>query len=185
MRHYEIVFLVHPDQSEQVPAMIERYRSMIESGQGTIHRLEDWGRRLLAYPINKVHKAHYVLMNIECNQETLDQLNSAFRFNDAVIRDMIIHRDQADTEPSFLAKSKEEQEEQEKAKAAQESRSQSRAQDDGARARAERETPEAEAAGDKDEEEAASEADTAGGEGGEDTAEAGAETSDTDTSDKA
>jgi small subunit ribosomal protein S6 len=121
MRHYEIVFLVHPDQSEQVPAMIERYRSMIESGNGVIHRLEDWGRRLLSYPINKIHKAHYVLMNIECNQETLGQLNSAFRYNDAVIRDLIISRDQADTEPSFLAKSKEEQEEQEKLKALRES----------------------------------------------------------------
>ena len=121
MRHYEIVFLVHPDQSEQVPAMIDRYRSMIESGNGVINRLEDWGRRLLAYPINKIHKAHYVLINIECNQETLTQLNSAFRYNDAVIRDLIISRDKADTEPSFLAKSKEEQEEQEKLRAMRES----------------------------------------------------------------
>ena len=112
MRHYEIVFLVHPDQSEQVPAMIERYRSMIESSGGHIHRLEDWGRRMLAYPINKVHKAHYVLMNIECSQEILEQLNSAFRFNDAVIRDMSILRHKADTEPSPLARSKEEQEEE-------------------------------------------------------------------------
>lgn len=118
MRHYEIVFLVHPDQSEQVPAMIERYRSMIESGNGKIHRLEDWGRRLLAYPINKVHKAHYVLMNIECNQEVLDQLNSAFRFNDAVIRDLVIRRDKPVTEPSLLIKSNEEQEEEEKKTAA-------------------------------------------------------------------
>ncbi len=120
MRHYEIVFLVHPDQSEQVPAMIERYRSMIESGEGRIHRMEDWGRRLLAYPINKVHKAHYVLMNIECDQAILDQLNSAFRFNDAVIRDMVIRKDHAETEPSFLAKSKEEAEEQEKINAIRE-----------------------------------------------------------------
>jgi small subunit ribosomal protein S6 len=109
--------MVHPDQSEQVPAMIERYRSMIESASGKIHRLEDWGRRLLAYPINKVHKAHYVLMNIECNQDTLTQLNNAFRFNDAVIRNLVIQRDQADTQPSFLARSKEEQEEQEKIRA--------------------------------------------------------------------
>ncbi|MGH8603417.1 MAG: 30S ribosomal protein S6, partial [Gammaproteobacteria bacterium] len=86
MRHYEIVFLVHPDQSEQVPAMIERYRSMIEGKEGRIHRLEDWGRRPLTYPINKAHKAHYVLMNVECDGETLSQLTSAFRFNDAVIR---------------------------------------------------------------------------------------------------
>ncbi len=128
MRHYEIVFLVHPDQSEQVPAMIERYRSMIESGNGRIHRLEDWGRRLLSYPINKIHKAHYVLMNIECNQETLTQLNNAFRYNDAVIRDLVISRDKADTEPSFLAKSKEEQEEQEKLKALRESAASAEAQ---------------------------------------------------------
>lgn len=112
MRHYEIVFLVHPDQSEQVPAMIDRYRGMIEGHGGSIHRLEDWGRRQLAYPINKVHKAHYVLMNIECEQPTLDQLNSAFRFNDAVIRDLIIRRDKPVSEPSPLAKSKEEQEEE-------------------------------------------------------------------------
>jgi small subunit ribosomal protein S6 len=129
MRHYEIVFLVHPDQSEQVPAMIDRYRSIIETGKGTIHRLEDWGRRLLAYPINKAHKAHYVLMNIECNQETLEQLNSAFRFNDAVIRNMVIRRDQADTEPSFLAKSKEESEEQEKLSAMREASRQEESQD--------------------------------------------------------
>ncbi|OGI54517.1 MAG: 30S ribosomal protein S6, partial [Candidatus Muproteobacteria bacterium RIFCSPHIGHO2_02_FULL_60_13] len=86
MRHYEVVFMVHPDQSDQVPAMIERYRSMIESAQGAIHRLEDWGRRQLAYPLNKVHKAHYVLMNIECELATLRELESAFRFNDAVLR---------------------------------------------------------------------------------------------------
>ncbi len=109
MRHYEIVFLVHPDQSEQVNAMIDRYRSMIESGGGTIHRLEDWGRRQLAYPINKIHKAHYVLMNVECDAPTLDELSSAFRFNDAVIRDLIIKRDQADLEPSPMAEAKEEQ----------------------------------------------------------------------------
>ena len=108
MRHYEIVFLVHPDQSEQVPAMIERYRHVIESTGGAIHRLEDWGRRLLAYPINKIHKAHYVLMNIECNDAALEQLNSGFRFNDAVLRDLIIKRNKAITEPSPLAKSKEE-----------------------------------------------------------------------------
>ncbi|HET8552006.1 MAG TPA: 30S ribosomal protein S6 [Gammaproteobacteria bacterium] len=107
MRHYEIVFLVHPDQSEQVPAMIERYRSMIESGDGSIHRLEDWGRRQLAYPINKVVKAHYVLMNIECSQETLDEIIGAFRFNDAVLRHLVISRQKAVTEPSPLAKSDE------------------------------------------------------------------------------
>ena len=104
MRHYEIVFLVHPDQSEQVPAMIDRYRSTIESQDGKIHRLEDWGRRQLAYSIQKIHKAHYVLMNIECSQEVLDELVSAFRFNDAVLRHMVIRRDDAITEASPMAK---------------------------------------------------------------------------------
>lgn len=107
MRHYEVVFLVHPDQSEQVSAMVERYRSMIETRGGHIHRLEDWGRRQLAYPISKVHKAHYVLMNIECNDEALRELHSAFRFNDAVLRDLIISRENAVTEPSLLARSPE------------------------------------------------------------------------------
>ncbi len=108
MRHYEIVFLVHPDQSEQVPAMIERYRNMIEGNGGAIHRLEDWGRRQLAYPINKVHKAHYVLMNIECGKETLDELVSAFRFNDAVLRHLVVKRKEAVTEPSPMMVKKEE-----------------------------------------------------------------------------
>ena len=107
MRHYEVVFLVHPDQSEQVPAMIERYRSMIESSKGSIHRLEDWGRRQLAYPLNKVHKAHYVLMNIECEIETLRELESAFRFNDAVLRSLVISRKEAVTGVSPLAKENE------------------------------------------------------------------------------
>jgi small subunit ribosomal protein S6 len=116
MRHYEIVFLVHPDQSEQVPAMIERYRATIET-RGKIHRLEDWGRRQLAYPINKILKAHYVLMNIECDGETLEELRSAFRFNDAVLRNMIIARDAAVTTPSPMmsAKEREEREERENA----------------------------------------------------------------------
>ena len=100
MRHYEIVILVHPDQSEQVPAMIERYTSNITANGGKIHRLEDWGRRHLAYPIQKIHKAHYVLMNIECDQATLDELAHAFRFNDAILRDLIIRRNEAITEPS-------------------------------------------------------------------------------------
>ena len=107
MRHYEVVFMVHPDQSEQVSAMVERYRSMIESDGGSIHRLEDWGRRQLTYSINKVHKAHYVLMNVECTHDALGGLTSAFKFNDAVIRHLIIRRDSAPTEPSPLAKSKE------------------------------------------------------------------------------
>ena len=108
MRHYEVVFLVHPDQSDQVPAMIERYRSMIESAQGTIHRLEDWGRRQLTYPIHKAHKAHYVLMNIECALPTLRELESAFRFNDAVLRSLVIKRDRAVIGPSMLIKENEE-----------------------------------------------------------------------------
>ena len=113
MRHYEIVFLVHPDQSEQVPAMIERYRGTIEGDGGAIHRLEDWGRRQLAYPIQKLHKAHYVLMNIECTTAALEEINSAFRFNDAVIRSMVINRKEAETEPSLLAKRPEERQERE------------------------------------------------------------------------
>ena len=113
MRHYEVVFLVHPDQSEQVPAMIERYRAAIEADGGAIHRLEDWGRRQLAYPIQKLHKAHYVLMNIECSTAVLDELNSSFRFNDAVIRNMVITRKEAVTESSPLMKKPEEKRERE------------------------------------------------------------------------
>ncbi|MCP3849951.1 MAG: 30S ribosomal protein S6 [Gammaproteobacteria bacterium] len=108
MRHYEIVFLVHPDQSEQVPAMIERYRSTIEAASGSIHRLEDWGRRQLAYPINKIHKAHYVLMNVECDSSIIDELTHAFKFNDAVIRNLIISMKGPYTDTSPLAKEKEE-----------------------------------------------------------------------------
>ena len=109
MRHYEIVFLVHPDQSEQVPAMVERYESMITDGGGTVHRLEDWGRRQLAHPIAKAHKAHYVLMNIECARETLDELTGAFKFNDAVLRHLVIKRDEAVTEASPMAKAVEDE----------------------------------------------------------------------------
>ena len=109
MRHYELVFLVHPDQSEQVPAMVERYGKMIEAGEGVVHRLEDWGRRQLAYPINKLLKAHYVLMNIECSKDVLDELESAFRFNDAVLRSMVIRRKKAVTEASPLAKNREDE----------------------------------------------------------------------------
>ena len=104
MRHYEIVFIVHPDQSEQVPGMIERYKGTITSRGGNIHRLEDWGRRQMAYPIQKVHKAHYVLMNIECDQETLDELEHGFKFNDAVLRHLTIKRDDAVTTPSPMMK---------------------------------------------------------------------------------
>jgi len=108
MRHYEVIFLVHPDQSEQVPAMIDRYRTLLESNGGTIHRLEDWGRRQLAFMIQKVYKAHYVLMNIECDGNTLTELKSMFKFSDAVIRNLVIRKSRAIIESSPLAKSKEE-----------------------------------------------------------------------------
>ncbi len=111
MRHYEIVFMVHPDQSEQVPGMVDRYRQMIESHGGAVHRLEDWGRRQLAYPVNKVHKAHYVLMNIECSGEVLHELENAFRFNDAVLRSLVVRQTEAVTGPSPLIKSHEERSE--------------------------------------------------------------------------
>ncbi|GBE07555.1 30S ribosomal protein S6 [bacterium BMS3Bbin11] len=106
MRHYEIVFLVHPDQSEQVPAMIERYKTLIEEASGSIHRLEDWGRRQLAYPIKKIHKAHYVLMNIECSLEVLREIENIFRFNDAIIRSLVQKKDGAVTESSHLMNEK-------------------------------------------------------------------------------
>ncbi|MDD1781539.1 30S ribosomal protein S6 [Enterovibrio sp. ZSDZ35] len=108
MRHYEIVFMVHPDQSEQVAGMIERYTGSIKESGGQIHRLEDWGRRQLAYPINKLHKAHYVLMNVEADQAVVDELETAFRFNDAVIRNMVMRTKGAITEPSIMMKAKEE-----------------------------------------------------------------------------
>ena len=109
MRHYEIVVMVHPDQSEQVPAMIERYRNMVGSDGGKVHRLEDWGRRQLAYPIANIHKAHYVLMNVECSDNVLKELESAFRFNDAVIRKLVIRTDGPETEQSPLFKAPEEE----------------------------------------------------------------------------
>ncbi|MEO7726065.1 MAG: 30S ribosomal protein S6 [Burkholderiales bacterium] len=104
MRHYEIVFIVHPDQSEQVPGMVERYRSTVTAKGGKIHRLEDWGRRQMAYPIQKMHKAHYVLMNIECNNETLEELEHAFKFNDAVLRHLTVRMAEASTAPSPMMK---------------------------------------------------------------------------------
>ena len=108
MRHYEIVFLVHPDQSEQVPAMIERYKGIIAADGGRVHRQEDWGRRQLAYPIAKVHKAHYVLMNIECDQKAINELTGAFRFSDAVLRHLVVSMNEAVTEPSPMAKAEDE-----------------------------------------------------------------------------
>jgi small subunit ribosomal protein S6 len=131
MRHYEIVFLVHPDQSEQVPGMVERYSASITAANGTVHRMEDWGRRQLAYPINKIHKAHYILMNVECGQEVLDELNSTFRYNDAVLRSMVIRRDEAVTAESPIMK----QENAEKAdKEARERRNAAKAKADEAKA---------------------------------------------------
>jgi small subunit ribosomal protein S6 len=109
MRHYEIVFLVHPDQSEQVPAMVDRYKSIVAAGGGAVHRLEDWGRRQLTHTIGKAHKAHYVLMNIECTKPALDELTDAFRFSDAILRHLVIGRAEAVTEPSFLARSGEDE----------------------------------------------------------------------------
>ncbi len=108
MRHYEIVFLVHPDQSEQVSGMVERYSNTITGNGGTVHRLEDWGRRQLAYPINKIHKAHYILMNIECGDETLEEITTNFRYNDAVLRNMVIRCDEAVTEESPIMKAEKE-----------------------------------------------------------------------------
>ena len=113
MRHYEIIFLVHPDQSENVGAMVERYRKHVEDTKGTVHRVEDWGRRQLAYPIEKIHKAHYVLMNIECDQASIDELKSMFKFSDAVIRNLVIRTSKAVIDPSPLARSGEEARESE------------------------------------------------------------------------
>jgi small subunit ribosomal protein S6 len=129
MRHYEIVFMVHPDQSEQVPGMIERYTSTIEKDGGQVHRLEDWGRRQLAYPINKIHKAHYVLMNVEASNDALEELTTTFRFNDAVVRNLVIRRDDPVTEESFIMKAEKENRERknryEERQAAEASRSES------------------------------------------------------------
>ena len=133
MRHYEIVFLVHPDQSEQVPGMIERYTQLMADSGGQIHRLEDWGRRQLAYPINKIHKAHYVLLNIECNGEALEELTTLFRFNDAVIRNLVIKTKAAVTEETFILKG--EREGKERKQRAEQKRSM---EDDAAAASAEK-----------------------------------------------
>jgi small subunit ribosomal protein S6 len=123
MRHYEVVFLVHPDQSEQVPAMMARYRSMIEGSGGVVHREEDWGRRQLAHAINKVHKAHYLLLNVECGKDGIDELVGAFRFSDAVLRHLVIRRDKAITEASIMAREKAEEDARESAAAARSSSS--------------------------------------------------------------
>jgi len=117
MRHYEIVFLVHPDQSEQVPGMVERYTAAIKDTGGQVHRLEDWGRRRLAYPINKIHKAHYVLMNVECTEAALEELTTNFRYNDAVLRNMVMREDEAITEESPIMKAEKESRERKAARA--------------------------------------------------------------------
>jgi len=137
MRHYEMVFIVHPDQSEQVPAMIDRYKTMVTSRGGSLHRLEDWGRRQLAYPIEKLHKAHYVLMNIECDDETLNELEHAFRFNDAVLRHLTVRMDAAATTPSPMMR-----ESKPRSSGSDRDRDRSRDRDRGDRDRTERPQPE-------------------------------------------
>jgi small subunit ribosomal protein S6 len=142
LRHYEVVFLVHPDQSEQVPAMLERYRSMIEGAGGTVHREEDWGRRQLAHAINKVHKAHYLMVNVECDKPTLEELLGAFRFSDAVLRYLVIKRNKAITEPSVMAKAREEEEAREQQAAARaQARSDQRLKDSASRDTEQQERP--------------------------------------------
>ena len=136
MRHYEIVFVVHPDQSDQVPAMVERYTQMINESGGAIHRHEDWGRRQLAYPINKIHKAHYVLLNVECGQEVLDEIVTLFRYNDAILRNLVIKTDEAVTEESLILQGERESRER-RARAEQKRR-----QDDESAARSSRQAEE-------------------------------------------
>lgn len=146
MRHYEIVFLVHPDQSEQVPGMIERYSNLITQGGGVIHRTEDWGRRQLAYPINKIHKAHYLLINVECDLDTLQEVETAFKFNDAVLRNLIMKRKKAETDESPLMKvERESREKKEREEASQQRAAEKAAEEsDSEDALAEEETAEAE-----------------------------------------
>lgn len=146
MRHYEIVFVVHPDQSDQVPAMVERYKQMVTESGGKIHREEDWGRRQLAYPINKIHKAHYVLMNVECNQEVLDEIVTLFRYNDAILRNLVIKMDEAVTEESLILKG--ERESRERRARAEQKR---RLEDEAAERQAAREEAESEDDDDDDE----------------------------------
>ncbi len=132
MRHYEVVFLVHPDQSEQVPGMVDRYKSAIEATGGKIHRLEDWGRRQLAYPIDDIHKAHYILMNIECGQQALDELTTNFRYNDAVLRNMVMRRDEAVTAESSIMKAENEDRRRKAEQPARAPRAEESSQDDAA-----------------------------------------------------
>ena len=132
MRHYEVVFLVHPDQSEQVPGMVDRYKSAIEASGGKIHRLEDWGRRQLAYPIEDIHKAHYILLNIECGQQALDELTTNFRYNDAVLRNMVMRRDEAVTDESLIMKAENEDRRRKAEQPARAPRAEESSQDDAA-----------------------------------------------------
>lgn len=132
MRHYEVVFLVHPDQSEQVPGMVERYKSAIEASGGKIHRSEDWGRRQLAYPIEDIHKAHYILLNIECGQQALDELTTNFRYNDAVLRNMVMRRDEAVTDESLIMKAENEDRRRKAEQPARAPRAEEASQDDAA-----------------------------------------------------
>ena len=149
MRHYEIVFLVHPDQSEQVPGMVERYQGSIESDGGKVHRLEDWGRRQLAYPIQKIHKAHYILMNVECTDTALEELTTNFRYNDAVLRNVVIRRDSPETEETLIMKAEREENERDAARnAAAEARAAEREEKPKAKAES-AEEPVAEAAEEK------------------------------------
>ena len=168
MRHYEIVYLVHPDQSEQVDAMAERYKSVIEAGGGTVHRYEDWGRRQLAYPINKIHKAHYIMMNVELSQESLDEIENLFRFNDAIIRNLVLKMKGAETEPSIMMKEVEAERQRD------EEREAARATEEAERAAKEAERAEAEkkAAAEKE----AAQAEEAAEEDVEETSEAETET---------
>ena len=156
MRHYEVVFLVHPDQSEQVPAMMERYRNMIESSGGKVHREEDWGRRQLAHSIAKVHKAHYLLLNVECDKPALDELVGAFRFSDAVLRHLVVRRDEAITEPSLMAQAHEEEKAREAQAAARDSRPRERPRDDS-ESRSEGGSDESDASSDEAEDESSAE----------------------------
>ncbi|NIN40168.1 MAG: 30S ribosomal protein S6 [Gammaproteobacteria bacterium] len=151
MRHYEVVFLVHPDQSDQVPGMVERYQGLIERGSGVVHRLEDWGRRQLAFPISKIHKAHYVLMNIEVNGETLEELESAFRFNDAVLRYLTIRRKEAVTGNSKIYEEelREQEKEREREQRREEETAQRRREREEAAQASDREEPADEPAGEE------------------------------------
>ncbi|NIP15627.1 MAG: 30S ribosomal protein S6 [Pseudomonadales bacterium] len=151
MRHYEVVFLVHPDQSDQVPGMVERYQGLIERGSGVVHRLEDWGRRQLAFPISKIHKAHYVMMNIEVNGETLEELESAFRFNDAVLRYLTIRRKEAVTGNSKIYEEelREQEKEREREQRREEETAQRRREREEAAQASDREEPADEPAGEE------------------------------------